>query len=213
MKHAIILLSFYVLVSHSLDAQNRPNIDSLKKAVELMPDDSLKVIQFTILFEKLLHKDPELAKTYAIRENQLSKKINFPRGIASSNLHFGNYYYNQSVLDSAKFFYKKALTVFYNNQDTIGIFFGKMKETGGTHWNTPNVDATNESGFTVLGAGVRNSSAQFASMGDYGYFWSTNQDPNNSLWAFRHYVGKYDGIFYTTTIDKNVGFSVRCIKN
>ncbi len=33
---------------------------------------------------------------------------------------------------------------------------GKMKETGTTHWNSPNTGATNESGFTALPAAIRN---------------------------------------------------------
>jgi uncharacterized protein (TIGR02145 family) len=32
---------------------------------------------------------------------------------------------------------------------------GKMKEVGTTHWGTPNVGASNDSGFTAVGSGLR----------------------------------------------------------
>ena len=50
---------------------------------------------------------------------------------------------------------------------------GKMKETGTTHWNSPNTGATNESGFTALPGGRRDSSnGAFSNVGYYGYWWS-----------------------------------------
>ena len=36
-----------------------------------------------------------------------------------------------------------------------GLASAKLKESGTSHWSSPNTDATNESGFTALGAGVR----------------------------------------------------------
>ncbi|MBN1199917.1 MAG: T9SS type A sorting domain-containing protein, partial [Bacteroidales bacterium] len=52
------------------------------------------------------------------------------------------------------------LTDFLGNTDVAG---GKMKETGLTHWTNPNLDATNESGFTGLPGGNRNGD------GSYGF--------------------------------------------
>ena len=50
----------------------------------------------------------------------------------------------------------------------IGYIFtdagGKLKETGLTHWKTPNGGATNESGFTAIGAGGRGYTGGFLSL-------------------------------------------------
>ncbi|PWI46430.1 hypothetical protein CEE45_16860 [Candidatus Heimdallarchaeota archaeon B3_Heim] len=41
---------------------------------------------------------------------------------------------------------------------------GKMKETGTTHWPSPNTGATNESGFSALPGGYRNYTGFFGSI-------------------------------------------------
>jgi hypothetical protein len=38
---------------------------------------------------------------------------------------------------------------------------GKLKETGTSHWESPNTGATNESGFTALPSGYRNFAGAF----------------------------------------------------
>src|SRR5574344_601553 len=52
---------------------------------------------------------------------------------------------------------------------------GKLKETGTTHWNSPNTGATNETGFTALPGGCRNSDGAFYSVGDLGYWWCATE--------------------------------------
>ena len=42
-----------------------------------------------------------------------------------------------------------------NTSQTTSISGGKMKETGFLHWDDPNTDATNSSGFTALEGGGR----------------------------------------------------------
>ena len=60
---------------------------------------------------------------------------------------------------------------------------GKMKETGTTHWNTPNTAADNSSGFTGLPGGGRSSSdGSFIFIGDGGYWWSSLQYSNGYVW-------------------------------
>jgi uncharacterized protein (TIGR02145 family) len=60
---------------------------------------------------------------------------------------------------------------------------GKMKETGTTHWNSPNEGATNESGFTALPGGYRTYGAgHFVTMGNLAYFWSSTEGNSNEAW-------------------------------
>jgi uncharacterized protein (TIGR02145 family) len=48
---------------------------------------------------------------------------------------------------------------------------GKMKEAGLAHWLTPNTDADNTSGFTLLPAGVRDVDGVFAMRTELGAWW------------------------------------------
>jgi uncharacterized protein (TIGR02145 family) len=92
---------------------------------------------------------------------------------------------------------------------------GKMKETGTTHWNSPNSGATNSSGFTGLPGGDRFDDGAFYVIGFNGYFWSsTEYSPINSP------VNAWNrGLFYNTALisrtnnTKTYGFSVRCLKD
>jgi hypothetical protein len=45
----------------------------------------------------------------------------------------------------------------------------KLKESGINHWNDPNSEATNESGFTALPGGLRGNITFFGTSLGYGY--------------------------------------------
>lgn len=100
-----------------------------------------------------------------------------------------------------------TLTTFLGGENVAG---GKMKETGTTHWNSPNTGATNSSGFTALPGGFRYSGS-FSSLGNYGYWRSSSEYSGSNVW-YRYLF--YDGV----RVDRNngyktSGFSVRCLKN
>ncbi len=96
---------------------------------------------------------------------------------------------------------------------------GKLKETGTTHWTSPNTGATNESGFSAFPGGYLyahgtvNRYSYFVNIGDYGRWWSST--PYNNIfyaWSrelsyFRSDVGRH----YDT--GKELGFSVRCLRD
>lgn len=94
---------------------------------------------------------------------------------------------------------------------------GKLKDTGtieaGTGlWVAPNKGATNKSGFTALPSGYRDQYGNFANIGYFGYWWSSTQTNSFNLAYFRNlYHG--DRYFYRYFQYKQIGYSVRCIKD
>lgn len=101
-----------------------------------------------------------------------------------------------------------TLTSYLGGEDAAG---GKLKEIGTSHWNSPNVGATNETGFTALPGGVRNTDGQFLDLGSNGYWWSSSEYDAIYAW-YRdmiyddHWVNRFKYL-------KGLGFSVRCIKD
>ena len=89
---------------------------------------------------------------------------------------------------------------------------GKMKETGTTHWYSPNFGATNSSGFTALPGGYRvNDNGNTFDIGAGGYLWSSSELDADTAW----YRGVYSGGSNCARQGsfKAGGFSVRCLRN
>jgi uncharacterized protein (TIGR02145 family) len=89
---------------------------------------------------------------------------------------------------------------------------GKLKETGTTHWLSPNTGATNETGFTALPGGFRSDHGAFYGIGDHGRWWNATPGvlPDNRRTRSVH----YDGSSVDHMDDaKAVGFSVRCVND
>ena len=84
---------------------------------------------------------------------------------------------------------------------------GKLKETGTTHWLSPNTGATNESGFSGLPGGYRYSAGPVFNLGYFGYWWSSLED------AFYRDLNYNLTSIYRYDTSKDWGFSVRCIKD
>ena len=90
---------------------------------------------------------------------------------------------------------------------------GKMKETGTTHWTSPNYGATNSSGFSALPGGSLNDGSNFDYVGSSGIWWSATEWEYNSTCAWCRSL-------YTVFVDvsrdrpsKESGFSVRCVRD
>ncbi|GEM_PF-2410476 len=84
---------------------------------------------------------------------------------------------------------------------------GKLKETGTTHWWSPNTGATNSSGFTTLPGGGGNVNG-FTTIGQEAKYWVSEYPNFRSL--------KYDNSMINrshTSISGGQARSVRCIKN
>jgi uncharacterized protein (TIGR02145 family) len=93
---------------------------------------------------------------------------------------------------------------------------GKMKSIGTQLWQSPNLDATNESGFSALPGGQRWLDGTFQPLGSlgglesYGCWWSNTQE-TGAAW-YRNIVNN-DGSAYRSNAPFSVGNSIRCLKD
>lgn len=87
---------------------------------------------------------------------------------------------------------------------------GKMKAVSSL-WISPNVGATNASGFTGLPGGYRSSNGAYNDMGRQGYWWSSTDLSSIQSWYrdlnCKNTKAAY-GVFF-----KNQGLSVRCVQD
>jgi uncharacterized protein (TIGR02145 family) len=88
---------------------------------------------------------------------------------------------------------------------------GKMKSIGTAYWNSPNTGATNESGFSALPGGVRNSVGSFFDIRNNAFFWSATELDNSNAW--NRYLNYNGGLVYVNYSNKSFGASVRCLRN
>ncbi len=89
---------------------------------------------------------------------------------------------------------------------------GKMKETGTTHWISPNTGATNESGFSALPGGSRNLDGVYNSRGYYAGFWSSTENGSSSAWS-RALGCSHSEVMRAGYFIRSTGFSVRCVRD
>ena len=102
-------------------------------------------------------------------------------------------------------------TTFTDDLGGASVAGGKLKEAGTAHWNSPNIGATNESGFTALPGGYRLSSGTFYDIGVNGIWWSSTEYSTSSAWR--------RGLSYSLSIvgrlsnGRENGLSVRCLRD
>jgi uncharacterized protein (TIGR02145 family) len=92
------------------------------------------------------------------------------------------------------------------------VAHGKLKETGTVHWQSPNADATNESGFTGLPGGSHWESI-FLDMGICGHYWSASQQTPE--WSYRLLLDSesFDETSFLNSAGPKAAWSVRCIED
>lgn len=86
----------------------------------------------------------------------------------------------------------------------------KLKEKGTAHWCAPNIDATNESGFTALPGDWRLDIGFATGCGDES-LWSADEEDVTK--AHNLFIFDGSGEVSRVTNDKYVGWGVRCIKD
>jgi len=136
--------------------------------------------------------------TYAATYGRLYNgyAINDSRGLAPDGWHVSTEY-DWTLLD--------------NCAGGGNVSGGPLKEVGTVHWQSPNLGATNSTGFTALPGGARTYDGSFVNLGRYGYFWTS------SMWVqfyyYCHTLGYDYEYLFGTTRTQNYGFSVRCVKD
>jgi uncharacterized protein (TIGR02145 family) len=88
---------------------------------------------------------------------------------------------------------------------------GILKESGTFHWTTPNTGATNQFGFTALPGGSHYSNGVFYYIGKCGWYWSNTESSSSEAWHV--YFNYNTAAISRISGGKNVGFSIRCIKD
>lgn len=87
---------------------------------------------------------------------------------------------------------------------------GKLKESGTTHWTSPNDGTTDAFNFCALPGGACFSD-EFYALGSYAYFWTSSGTPGYSA-TYRSLYFRYSDIF-AYSVHVSHWFSVRCVKD
>jgi uncharacterized protein (TIGR02145 family) len=88
---------------------------------------------------------------------------------------------------------------------------GKLKETGTSHWLSPNTGASNSSGFTAVGGGFSDKGTPaFYNLNAYGYFWSSSKIGS---YAWHRHLFYDDAMINRFKYILTMGYSVRCVRD
>ncbi len=87
---------------------------------------------------------------------------------------------------------------------------GNLKETGTSHWASPNTGATNSSGFTGRPGGYRGTDGSFSSLANDTHFWSSSENGLDAWYRILYYGNAQ---VYRSSIIQAAGFSVRCLRD
>ena len=104
-------------------------------------------------------------------------------------------------------------------RETFFALFGgvsagtKLKEAGTKNWKTPNIGATNETGFTGLPGGFRGLNG-FFNLGELGIWWGTDTPKSkNFVYLFCFTLFNVSTRIEMMPRDRGDGCSVRCLKD
>ena len=100
--------------------------------------------------------------------------------------------------------------------DTLAKFLGGEEVAGGKmksklHWETPNISATNASGFHALPKGMYGVNGSYNNIGKNAYWWSSTEHGVSSAWGRE--IGFNESGLFAGHGDKRDGLSVRCMKD
>ena len=94
-----------------------------------------------------------------------------------------------------------------------------LKESGTSHWRSPNSDASNTTGFTGLPGGYRDYKGPFNLLRKDAYWWSSTESyryistDSASPISFYRNLRYDDHDLFRNVTDKSFGLCVRCLKD
>jgi uncharacterized protein (TIGR02145 family) len=105
-------------------------------------------------------------------------------------------------------------TDFINYIGGAAVAGGRMKTTGTQDWQSPNMGATNESGFSGLPGGARyNINGAFIILNGAGFWWSSTEFSSTNQWVLTLSAYNSNANLNAADPTTNMGLSVRCIKD
>jgi len=88
---------------------------------------------------------------------------------------------------------------------------GKLKETGFSHWNSPNTGATNETGFDGVGSGYRTNIGSFGNIKGQGFFYTSTLFNGSNTWHY--YLRDFNAALTQNAQTFRWGLSVRLMRD
>jgi uncharacterized protein (TIGR02145 family) len=88
-----------------------------------------------------------------------------------------------------------------------------LKESGTTHWTSPNSSATDAFNFTARPGGFRDNGGNFSENKNYGFWWTTSPwlfGEANAFALYMFFNNNKTPIIYRSKLDGN---SIRCVKD
>jgi uncharacterized protein (TIGR02145 family) len=137
------------------------------------------------------NNDPKNREKYGKLYNWYA--VNDPRGLAPKGWHIPS---------------DTEYTVLIPYLDGVKKAGAKMKSKVGW-FNGGN--GTNSSGFSGLPGGYRNSDGTFSGIDSLGYWWSSAEYNTGTAWGFG--LSSFDGDVFRYNADKELGISVRCLRD
>ena len=86
-------------------------------------------------------------------------------------------------------------------------------QSGWKDFNGNSCNGTDAYGFSALPAGTRYSNAGFGNVGNFTHFWSATQAGGYGNLASSMLLGYYNGADDPTSVNKDSGYSVRCLQD
>ena len=184
--------------------------------------DEYKIIDLV----NIIHKNVKIGDQIWMAEN-LNNKIEGSycyENMESNCLKYGRLYIwdaaMQACPDGWHLPSKADFKILFTNVGGVGIAGKKLKSISG--WSScmivdgekkciENGNGMDVFDFSAQPAGGMGSKGNYGAVGNYAFYWSATEDSNNNAYHMRLDYN-YDGAYLIGT-SKDLGFSIRCIKN